>query len=117
LESIFHLLLTDMPGQKKTNILHQLPAPCKQEEGVARNLLVSYMAGGLSPAEKRKFERHCIFCLQCRYTLEIIQHLTYFQPQIGEEWQTLASLDTAARIGRWDRKRKSRLTSQRVVAR
>jgi predicted nucleic acid-binding Zn ribbon protein len=108
-----------MPGQEKTKTILRLPAPCKQPEEAARNLLVSYMAGSLTPAGKRDFEIHCLLCDECRYTLEIIQHL--MRSPIGEEEKTSAPLGKeAARIARWDCKGKSssnRVTSQHAAAR
>jgi hypothetical protein len=108
-----------MPGQEKTKTIFDLPAPCKQQEEAARNQLVSYMAGRLTPAGKRDFEIHCLSCGQCRYTLEILQHLAH--SPIGEEEKASSPLGiVAARIARQDCKRKSssnRATLQHATAR
>jgi hypothetical protein len=108
-----------MPGQEKTKIILHLPAPCKQSEEAARNLLVSYVAGTLTPEEKGDFEIHCLLCGQCRCTLEIIRRLTH--SPISEEEKTSTPLGVvAARIARWDCKGKSstnQVTSPRAAAR
>ena len=78
-EQCLLLLSTYMPGQEETKaktILH-LPAPCNQPEEAARKRLVSYVAGSCLQREKLDFEIHCLFCEQCRHTLEIIQDLTH----------------------------------------
>ena len=108
-----------MTGQEKTKTILDLPAPCKQPEEASRDLLVSYMAGSLTPEGKLDFEIHCLLCGQCGDTLEIIQRL--MGSPIGEEEKTSAPLGKlAARIARWDCKRKpssNRVTPQHAAAR
>jgi hypothetical protein len=118
-EQCFLVLSTDMPGQEKekTKTILHLPPPCKLPEEAARDLVMSYMGGSLTQAEKRDFEIHFILCRECRYKLEIIQNL--IGSPIGEE-ETSAPLDTLrARIDRWDCKRNpsNRVTSQHAAAR
>ncbi len=51
----------------------ELPGPCKHaDDGVARDLMVSYATGSCSKAERIEFETHCLSCDECVATLAIV---------------------------------------------
>jgi hypothetical protein len=65
----FYLLANNW---KAKNILY-IPAPCKHlDKETARNLMGSYVAGNLAPAEKRDFQTHCLACEERRSTQALI---------------------------------------------
>jgi hypothetical protein len=69
-----------------------VPARCKHaDDGVARDLMVSYAAGACSPAERLKMESHCLSCPECLATLAIVLRLSRF-PIGKEEEQALGEL-------------------------
>ena len=70
----------------------RLPTPCKQpDKETTRDLMVAYVAGSCSPAEKVDIESHCLSCDECLATLAIILRLLHF-PVCKEEETTLALL-------------------------
>jgi hypothetical protein len=72
-------------------MLH-LPTPCKHpDKETARDLMVAYVAGSCSPAEKVDIESHCLSCNECLATLAIVLRLLRF-PVCKEEETTLALL-------------------------
>ena len=90
---------------KARNIL-ELPSPCKHaDDGVARNLMVSYASGSCSEEERIEFENHYLCCDECMAILAIIL-----------QEKALARLRRsgmdAARTAREDQKQKSRRPSR-----
>ena len=90
-------------GQRKMKICH-LPLPCNLNEETARQMLVSYVAGTCSPADKTDFETHCSACHECCLMLLVVLHV--LRPSTNnEEEEALASLYPigieAATIVRW----------------
>jgi hypothetical protein len=89
-----------------------LPEPCKHpDKDVARNLMVSYVAGVCSPAGKRNFEDHCLSCEECCSTLAILMRLSH-SPIAEEKEEALAQLMESPRKARQGQKRKSRRQSR-----
>lgn len=86
----------------------KLPDPCKYaDEEVARNLMVSYLAGTYSPAGEMDFEAHYLSCDECCSTLAIL--LLAHSPNSEEEDKALAALGVkAARKARAVQKGKAR---------
>jgi hypothetical protein len=69
-----------------------IPARCKHaDDGVARDLMVSCVAGAYSPAERIEMESHCLSCAECLATLAIILRLSR-SPLGKEEEQALGAL-------------------------
>ncbi len=73
----------------------ELPEPCKREDAeAARDLIVAYVSGSCSPAERLDFEVHCITCDECLAMLMIIQDLL-LSPVSEEDEKTLAGMEAA----------------------
>ena len=69
-----------------------VPSRCKNaDDGVARDLMVSYAAGSCSPAERLEMESHCLSCAECLATLAIVLQLSR-SPLAEEEEQALGAL-------------------------
>jgi Putative zinc-finger len=60
-------------------------------EKIAREKMVSYVAGTCSITEKREFEAHCLSCRECRMILAILLRVTYL-PIAEEERKILDKL-------------------------
>jgi len=69
-----------------------VPARCKHaDDGVARDLMVSYAAGSCSRAERLEMETHCLSCAERLAALAIVLRLSR-SPLGKEEGQALGAL-------------------------
>jgi hypothetical protein len=61
------------------------------DEKTAREMMVSYVAGTCSIAEKQEFDSHCLACSECRLVLAILLRAKYL-PIDEEERRVLERL-------------------------
>lgn len=74
--------------------LLQILASCKEpDEEIARERMVSYVAGTCSPLVRARFEIHYLACAECRFKLAVILRLLR-SPADEEEEKALAPLLT-----------------------
>jgi hypothetical protein len=72
--------------------MEDTPARCKHaDDGVARDLMVSYAARSCSRAERLAMESHCLSCAECVATLAIVLRLSR-SPRGKEEGRALGKL-------------------------